>query len=156
MATGYVLDAGVLQGIAKEKPPNTPLRDWLQGEHAKGARLVTLREVIAECIDVPALVLDQLHIFIEPTTKPPGSPELLDAFSDHPRSVQWRSDPLKRADRTVVAHAIAKRYEVLTTDQAMKDRSFKEFLQRLSRLPDSKLPAWHVPQIIIVKRGLWH
>jgi hypothetical protein len=156
MTKGYVLDAGVLQGINKEKPPNTPLRKWLAEEHAKGARLASIREVMAECIDVPAHVLDELGVRIEPTMRPAGSSELLDAFSDHPRSVGWRTDPLRRADRMVFAHAIARRYDIVTTDQAMKDKSFREFLTRLGRLPDSKLPAWHIPEIIILKRGLSH
>lgn len=156
MEEGFVLDSGVLQGINRETAPNTPLADWLRQQHEGDRRLVTIREVMAECIDVPAALLDGLGILVEPTAQPSGSPELLDAFSSHPRSVWWRTDHLARADRAVVGHAIARRYDVVTTDAAMKERSFREFLRRLDQRADDRLPAWYLPEIIVVQRGLWH
>jgi hypothetical protein len=65
-------------------------------------------------------------------------------------------DALARADRAVVGHAIVNRYDIVTTDGAMKERSFREFLRRLGRLPDQRLPAWYIPEIIVVRRGIWH
>ncbi len=56
---GYLVDAGVLQGLAKEKSPNTPLHDQLRREFTK---LFTIREVIDECINVPYAILDNLKI----------------------------------------------------------------------------------------------
>jgi hypothetical protein len=153
MRNGIILDAGVLQGLAKERPPNTPLTDRLRKE---ATRLVTIREVTAECIDVPSMVLQKLNILIEPTRTPLTSTGLLDAFSSGARTVPWSIDALPRADRAVVGHAIAGRYDIMTTDGAMKDRSFREFLRRLERLPDAKLPLWFIPEIIVVRRGLMH
>jgi hypothetical protein len=153
MRHGLILDAGVLQGLAKEQPPNTPLTDRLRTE---ATRLVTIREVTAECIDVPVTILQRLNILVEPTRIPPGPLALLDAFSSGPRTVPWSVDALPRADRAVVGHAIAGRYDIVTTDGAMKDRSFREFLRRLERLPDAKLPAWYIPEIVVLRRGLWH
>lgn len=152
MSRDYLLDAGVLQGIALGKSPNTPLSDRLRRANA---RLVTIREVMAECMNVSYRQLDDLGVLVEPTRKPYGGEELLDAFSAGPRDVWWRTD-LERADRAVVGHAIASRYDILTTDRRMKERSYQEFFRRLTRLPDSKLPGWHLPEIIVVQRGLWH
>ena len=153
MRLGLIIDAGVLQGLAKEHAPHTPFADHLRRE---GTRLVTIREVAAECIDVPVAVLQRLNILIEPTRTPPGSQTLLDAFSSGPRKVPWSDDPLPRADRAIVGHAIAARYDIVTTDGAMKDRSFREFLRRLERLPDARLPAWYLPKIVILRRPLLH
>jgi len=153
MRRGLVLDAGVLQGLAKEQRPNTPLTDRLRLE---AIRLVTIREVVAECIDVPVSVLHRLSVLVEPTRVPPGPTTLLDAFSSGPRTVPWMVGALARADRAVVGHAIAGHYDIVTTDGAMKDRSFREFLRRLGRLPDQRLPAWYIPEIIVVRRGIWH
>jgi hypothetical protein len=153
MRNGIILDAGVLQGLAKERPPITSLSDRLRKE---ATRLVTISEVIAECIDVPLMVLQKLHILIEPTRIPPASSGLLDAFSAGARSVRWSIAALPRADRAVVGHAIAGRYDIMTTDGTMKDRSFREFLRRLERLPDARLPLWSIPEIIVVRRELMH
>jgi len=152
MRNGLILDAGVLQGIAKERSPNTPLTDRLRREPGK---LVTIREVIAECIDVSYTVLQDLNILVEPTRAPTGPRGLLDAFSSGARDVPWSIDQISRADRAVVSHAIAGRLDILTTDGAMKDRSFREFLRRLGRLRDDQLPPWYIPEIIVVRRGLW-
>jgi hypothetical protein len=153
MRLGLIVDSGVLHGLAKEHAPHAPLADHLKRE---GTRLVTIREVMAECIDVPMAVLQHLNILVEPTRTPSGSQTLLDAFSSGPRTVPWSVDPLPRADRAVVGHAIAARYDIVTTDGAMKDRSFREFLRRLERLPDTRLPAWYIPKIVILRRPLVH
>lgn len=153
--TGLVLDAGILQGLAKEKAPNTPLTDWLKAEHARGIPLVTIREVTAECITVPVAVLTQMHIRVEPSAVPPDPRGLLQAFSAGRRDLPWVED-LPRADRAVVAHAIARRFDIVTTDSAMKQKSFKEFLRRLEQTPDAALPAWRLPHILIARRGVWH
>jgi hypothetical protein len=153
MRHGIILDAGVLQGLAKEHPPHTPLTARLR---QAATRLVTIREVTAECIDVPFMVLQTLNILLEPTRTPPGSPRLLEAFAAGARRVPWSLEALPRADRAVVGHAIAGRYDIMTTDGAMKDRSFREFLRRLAQLPDAQLPGWFLPEIIVVRRGLLH
>jgi len=153
MRIGFILDAGVLQGIAKERRPNTPLIDRLRREPG---RFVTIKEVTAECIDVHYTVLQNLNIFVEPTRTPMGQRGLLDAFSSGPRDVSWSLDQLSRADRAVVGHAIAGHFDIFTTDGAMKARSFREFLRRLERLPDAHLPSWYIPEIFVVRRGLWH
>ena len=61
MRIGFILDAGVLQGIAKERRPNTPLIDRLRREPG---RFVTIKEVTAECIDVHYTVLQNLNILL--------------------------------------------------------------------------------------------
>jgi hypothetical protein len=154
-STGLVLDAGILQGLAKERPPNTPLTDWLKAEHARGVRLVTIREVTAECITVPVAVLQQMHILVEPSASPADPQGLLQALPAGKRDLSWVED-LPRADRAVVAHAIARRCDIVTTDMAMKEKSFKEFLKRLERTQDANLPPWRLPYILIAKRGVWH
>jgi len=145
MAVGYILDAGVLQGLAKERAPNTPLGDRLHSERQAGRRLVTIREVMAECLDVPYSLLDALGILVEPTASLAECSELLDRFG-------------QKADKHVVAHAIARRLDILTTDGAMKTRSYREMLRDLERMPDDRLPGWFLsfPYIEIVGRGLWH
>ena len=115
-----------------------------------------IREVTAECINVPFTVLQRLNVQVEPTRMPVGPTSLLDAFSSGPRTVPWSVDALSRADRALIGHAIAGHYDVVTTDAAMKDRSLREFLRRLEKLPDAKLPAWYIPQIMIVRRGMAH
>src|SRR6267142_1251974 len=119
MRNGYILDAGVLQGVTKEREPNTPLTDRLRRE--KFNRLVTIKEVTDECIDVPWVVLRDLRIWVERTRTPPGPANILDAFSSSPRDVWWR-DQLPRADRAVIGHAIAGCFDVMTTDRRMKPR----------------------------------
>lgn len=150
---GIILDSGVLQGLAKEPPAHSTLAETLRRE---ATRLVTIQEVMAECIDVPFEVLQRLTVFVEPTKAPPFSGQLLDAFSSGARTVWWSPDPLKRADRAVVGHAIACHYDIATTDRALRVRSFSEFLRRLDHLPDAKLPPWYLPEIIVVRRGLLH
>ena len=152
---GLILDAGILQGLNREKAPNTPLADWLGAEQRKGLRLLTIKEVIAECIDVPVTLLTKLNVSVEQSKTPPDPQGLLHAFSQGSRSVSFHED-LPRADRAVVAHAIAGQYDIVTTDQRMKQRSFKEFLKRLERTSDQKLPPWRIPQIHVAQRGLWH
>jgi hypothetical protein len=153
MALGHTPDAGVLQQLSKERPPNNPLRDLLK---KLGGRQVTIREVTAECISVSYLVLQELKIYIEPTKTPTGYDKLLDAFSSGARDVFWSSEQLKRADRAVIGHAIANRLDVLTTDGAMKARSLREFLRRMDHMPDAKLPSWYIPEITVVRCGMWH
>ena len=131
-SAGLVLDAGILMGLAKERPPNTPLTDWLKAEQSRAVPLVTIRDVTAECITVPVALLVQMHILVEPSLAPPDPQGLLQAFSAGKRDLSWVED-LPRADRAVVAHAIARRFDIVTTDAAMKEKSFKEFLKRLER-----------------------
>jgi hypothetical protein len=135
MSREYLLDAGVLQGIAQERSPNTPLADRLRQVNA---RLVTLRAVIAECMHVRDQHLNDLGVLVEPTRTPYGGEVLLDAFSAGPKDVWWRTD-LERADRAVVGHAIASRYDILTTDRRMQERSYRECFRRLARLPERQL-----------------
>lgn len=154
MRSGLILDSGVLQGLAKERPPVTLIADRLRQEQSR--RLVTIREVTAECIDVHFEVLSRLNVLIEPTRSPSGMLGLLDAFSSGPRVVPWSLDLLPRADRAVVGHAIACSYDIVTTDAKMRDKSFREFLKRLDGLPEAKIPRWRIPEIIVVRRGLVH
>ena len=152
---GLVLDAGILQGIAREAPPHTPLTDWLRDQQRRGVRLVTIREVLSECINLPVATVVELQILVEPSVSPPDPQGLLKAFTAGTHSIIWHDD-LAQADRAVVAHAIARHYDIVTTDLAMKRRSFKEFLTRLDRTSDARLPLWRLPQIHIAKRSLWH
>jgi len=41
--------------------------------------------------------------------------------------------------------------DILTTDNSMKERSYREFLRRLDRMPDMKLPSWRLPEIEVVR-----
>ncbi len=148
---GYIIDTGALISVNKENVSFTPLRNQLLRKYTP---LVTIREVTAECLDVPWKLLKDLNIQIEPTLKPSGPQSLLDAFSGGLREI--RGALLTRADRAVVGHAIATRLDILTTDRHMKQSSYREFLKRLDRLPDNKLPLWYIPEIIIVQRGYLH
>src|SRR5579864_4479016 len=79
--TGYVLDSGVLISLAKY--PYTGLREKIEELHRRAARLVTIKEVFAECVTVPLSVVQQFHMLVEPTQRPHGSAEqfrLLDSF----------------------------------------------------------------------------
>jgi hypothetical protein len=96
-----------------------------------------------------------MHVLVEPSLGPPDPQGLLQAFSAGKRDLSWVED-LPRADRAVVAHAIARRFAIVTTDAAMKETSFKEFLKRLERTQDAKLPPWRLPSSLIAKRGVWH
>ena len=154
-ARGLVLDAGILQGAAKERPPHTSLTNWLKGRHVAGVRLVTIREVTAECINVPVALLEELHIWVEPSRTPPDPNGLLQAFSGGRRSVSFNDD-LVRADRAVVAHAIAGQYDIVTTDWRMRQRSYKELLTRFDRMDDHKLPLWRLPRFLLEDRGTVH
>lgn len=49
---GLILDAGILQGIENERNPYTPSTNWLSDKKRSGVRVVTIREVMAECITV--------------------------------------------------------------------------------------------------------
>ena len=51
----------------------------------------------------------------------------------------------------IVAHAIAGEYDIVTTDWRM--RSYKEFLTRLDRTADNKLPLWPLPRFFLDDRG---
>jgi CheY-like chemotaxis protein len=117
--------------------------------------LVTIKEVMAECISVPVALLESLHILVEPSRSPHDPQGLLHSFSAGRRSV-WFNDDLPRADRAVVAHAISEHYDIVTTDWAMKDGAFREFLKRLQRMPDRQLPIWRLPYIYVAARGLTH
>lgn len=152
-ARGLLLDAGILQGLAKEHPPHQPLTTWVTNRQRQGLRLVTLKDVMAECITVPVDVLTRLGIVVEPARTPPDPHNLLQAFSSGVRAVRF-NDELKRADRAVVAHAIAGQYDVVTTDWRMRERSFREFLARMERLPDERLPNWRIPQFHLADRGI--
>ena len=46
---GLILDAGILQGLNKEKAPNTPLADWLRAEQRNGLQLFTIRRSASMC-----------------------------------------------------------------------------------------------------------
>jgi len=146
---GYVLDSGVLIRLAKDS--SNAVRDSLEKLQHTGVRLVTIKEVCQECRTVPVKVLSDLHILVEPTQTPAGDLKqirMLDAFQAGPG--------LTRADRAVVGHAIAERLDIMTTDWNMKQRSFKEFLKRLDRLPDSRLPLWYIPTIEVLEGGRSH
>jgi hypothetical protein len=152
-ARGLILDAGILQGVEKEKPPQTPLASWLNERKRQGVRLVTIREVTAECIDVRVTTLERLGVLVEPSKSPPDPQGLLQAFSGGTRAVSFNEE-LPRADRFLIAHAIAGQYDVVTTDWRMRQRSYKEFLTRLDRLHDKKLPPWRLPQFHLADRGV--
>ena len=145
---GYVLDSGILISIAKY--PHSSLRDRLDDLHRRGVRLVTINDVFIECRNVPLTSVQQLHVLVERTARPPGTPDqlrLLDSF-------QAGTVQLTRADRSIVAHAIARNMDILTTDASMKERSYREFLKRLDRMPDARLPHWHLPNIEVVRGHL--
>jgi len=154
-ARGLILDAGILQGLEKENPPHTPLANWLNLKRRQGVRLVTIREVTAECIDVRVSTLEQFGVVVEPSKTPPDPQGLLQAFSAGMRAVSFNEE-LPRADRSLIAHAIAGHYDVVTTDWRMRQRSYKEFLARLDRLHDAKLPPWRLPQFHLMDRGIIH
>jgi hypothetical protein len=154
-ARGLILDAGILQGLEKEKPPHTPLANWLNEKRRQGVRLVTIREVTAECIDVRSSILERLGVLIEASKSPPDPQGLLQAFSGGTRAVSFNEE-LPRADRSLIAHAIAGQYDVVTTDWRMRQRSYKQFLARLDRLHDRKLPLWRLPQFHLADRGFMH
>jgi hypothetical protein len=145
---GYILDSGILISIAKH--PQSSLREQLDVLQQRGVRLVTINDVFAECRDVPLTTVQELNVLVERTERPQGSPEqlrLLDSF-------QAGTGDLTRADRSLVGHAIARHMDILTTDASMKERSFREFLSRLNRVPDAKLPHWYLPNIEVVRGHL--
>jgi hypothetical protein len=151
-ARGVIVDAGILQGVAKERPPHTPLATWLNERKRQRVRLATIREVTAECIDVRVATLEKLGVQIEPSKSPPDPQGLLQAFSGGTRAVSFNEE-LPRADRFLIADAIACHYDVVTTDWRMRQHSYKEFLTRLDRLHDTKLPPWRLPQFHLADRG---
>jgi len=78
---GYVLDSGVLISIAKY--PQSSLREKLDELYSRGVRLVTINDVFAECHDVPLSTVQDLHLLVERTERPQGTPEqlsLLESF----------------------------------------------------------------------------
>jgi hypothetical protein len=154
-ARGLILDAGILQNAAKEHAPHTPIAVWLKNQHQKGVRLVTIREVLRECINVPVALVESLHIVVEPSGNPPDPHGLLQAFSSGTRRVSF-NESLPRADRAVVAHAIACHYDIVSTDWRMRQRSYRELLTRLDRMPDSRLPNWRLPNFHLEDRGTIH
>lgn len=145
---GYVLDSGVLISIAKY--PHGALSEKLDNLHRQGVGLVTLNDIFAECRTVPLTTVQQLHVLVERTERPQGTPEQLSLLE----SFQAGAGQLTRADRTLVGHAIARRMDILTTDASMKERSYREFLLRLTRIPDIRLPHWYLPSIEVVKGHL--
>ena len=145
---GYVLDSGILISIAKH--PQSALREKLDDLHRRGVRLVTINDVFAECRNVPLATVQQLNVLVERTARPQGTPDQLKLLE----SFQGGAGQLTRADRTLVGHAIARNMDILTTDASMKERSYREFLQRLDRMSDAKLPHWHLPHIEVVRGHL--
>ena len=144
MGNGYILDSGVLIGLSKH--PHIGLRDELQQMKRKGIRLVTIKEVFAECRTVPLSLVQELGVLVERTEKVAGTAEQLKALEAF-----QSGGGLSRADRAIIEHAIARRMDILTTDGSMKRRSYREFLKRLDRMSDAKLPSWHLPEIQIVR-----
>jgi hypothetical protein len=138
----YILDSGVFISLAREHRPG--LR-----EHLKTlGKLVTIKEVCTECRNVlPVRILSDLGVHIEPTQKPGGDYEqltLLDSF-------QAGVGDITRADRALIGHAIARGLDVLTTDARMRYNSYREFLRRLDRLKDARLPLWYIPHIEVLR-----
>jgi len=143
---GLLLDAGVLIGVAKESGENRPLYHSLKNE---ARNLVTIEEVCRECHDVPVKVLEELRISIEPSQKPIG-------FEKHGHLITNQFQAGRgRADAAVICHAIARHLDILTVDWRMRD-AYKHLLRRLDKLPDDSLPFWFIPQIEIVRRGMFH
>jgi hypothetical protein len=62
------------------KYPYTGLREKIEELHRRAARLVTIKEVFAECVTVPLSVVQQFHVLVEPTQRPHGSAEQLRLF----------------------------------------------------------------------------
>jgi hypothetical protein len=144
VANGFVVDSGVLIGLAKH--PYIGLRDQLEQMRRRGVRLVTIKEVFTECKTVPLTLVQQLGLLVERSEQPAGTREQLRTLE----AFQGGEGP-SRADRSVFAHAIARSMDILTTDNSMKERSYREFLRRLDRMPDMKLPAWRLPEIEVVR-----
>ena len=78
---------------------------------------------------MPVTLLTKVNVSVEPSKTPPDPQGLLQAFSQGSRNVPFHAE-LPRADRALVAHAIARQYDIVTTDQRMKRNSFKEFVKR--------------------------
>jgi hypothetical protein len=145
--TGYVLDSGVLISIAKYR--HSSLREKLEELHRRAVRLVTIREVFAECLTVHYTIVHEMHVMVERTERPHGTPDqlrLLDSFQG--------GGAVTRADRSIVGHAIARSMNILTTDASLKEHSYAEFLKRLERMKDARLPPWHLPNIEVVRGHL--
>jgi hypothetical protein len=137
----YVLDSGVLISLARKHRPG--FQEYLKTL----GKLVTIKEVCAESRNVPVRILSDLGIIIEPTQTPGGDYEqltLLDSF-------QAGVGDITRADRALIGHAIARGLDVLTTDARMRSNSYREFLRRLDRLKDARLPLWHIPHIEVLR-----
>jgi len=137
----YIVDSGVFISLTREHRPG--LREYLKSL----GKLITIKEVCAECRNVPVQLLSDLGVIVEPTQTPGGDYDqltLLDSF-------QAGVGDITRADRALIGHAIARGLDVLTTDSRMRYNSYREFLRRLDRLSDTRLPLWYIPHIEVLR-----